>query len=210
MKEKLKNIFDPNYQYCIKRELKDRAIPMKANKKIELNILKNANEITSTHLKSIENISLREINCTIYSIAISCKEIMDDIATSKRENTNRKQEKLKWIVNLENNIDRIRIDVAHVQVTINCKNKGKFTKQQNTILRRLSKKYGNTKMRTLEIKLALLKQNLRSKSEKSKQEKRISETKRINNRFFKSPNQVYQSLKGNNIIVEKIARKGSG
>ena len=46
-------------------------------------------------LQSIEIISVREINCTIYSIAISCKEIMDDIATRKQENTNRKQEKPK-------------------------------------------------------------------------------------------------------------------
>ena len=45
-------------------------------------------------------------------------------------------------------------------------------------------------MRTLETKLALLKQDLRSKSEKLKQEKRISERKRINNGFFKSPKQV--------------------
>ena len=88
MKEKLKNMFDRNYQYYIKREIKDRVIPMKSIKRIQLNILKNANEITSTHLQSIENISLREINCTIHSIAISCKEIMDDITTPKQENTN--------------------------------------------------------------------------------------------------------------------------
>ena len=128
LKEKVKNIFDCNYQYYIKRELKDRVIPVKANKKIELNTLKTANEITSTHLQSIENISLREINFTIYSIAISCKEIMDDITTPKQENTSRKQEKTKCIVNLENNIERIRTEIAHIQVIINCKNKGKFTK----------------------------------------------------------------------------------
>ena len=52
LKEKRKNIFDRNYQHYVKRELKDRVIPTKANKKIELNILKNANKITSTHLQS--------------------------------------------------------------------------------------------------------------------------------------------------------------
>ena len=60
-------------------------------------------------------------------------------------------------------------------------------------------------MRTLKTKLALLKQDLRSKSENLKYEKRISERKRISNRFFKSPKQVYRSMKGNNIIVEKEA-----
>ena len=55
LKEKRKNIFERNYQYYIERELKDRVIPTKANKKIKLNIFKNTNEITSTHLRSIEN-----------------------------------------------------------------------------------------------------------------------------------------------------------
>ena len=59
-------------------------------------------------------------------------------------------------------------------------------------------------MRTLETKLALLKQDLRSKSEKLKHEKRIWERKQINNRFFKSSKQVYRSMKGNNFIVEKV------
>ena len=62
-------------------------------------------------------------------------------------------------------------------------------------------------MRTLETKLALLKQDLRSKSEKLRHEKRISERKRISNRFFNSPKQVYRSMKGNNIIVEKLPEK---
>ena len=52
LKEKRKNIFDRNYQHYVKRELNNRVIPTKANKKIELNILKNANKITSTHLQS--------------------------------------------------------------------------------------------------------------------------------------------------------------
>ena len=41
------------------------------------------------------------------------------------------------------------------------------------MLHGLTKKLGNTKMRALEIKLALLKQDLRSKSEKLQHEKKI-------------------------------------
>ena len=41
------------------------------------------------------------------------------------------------------------------------------------MLHGLTKKLGNTKMRALEIKLALLKQDLRSKSEKLQREKKI-------------------------------------
>ena len=65
---------------------------------------------------------------------------MDDITTPKQGNTNRKQEKPKWIVNLKNNVETIRTEIAHVQVIINYKKKGKFTKHQNTILHRLIKK----------------------------------------------------------------------
>ena len=62
-------------------------------------------------------------------------------------------------------------------------------------------------MRTLETKLALLKQDLRSKSEKLKHEERISERKPINNQFFKNRKQVYRLMKGNNVIVEKLPEK---
>ena len=59
---------------------------------------------------------------------------MDDIKTPKQENRNRKQEKTKWIINFENNIKRLRTEIVHVQVIINCKNKGKFMKHQNTMV----------------------------------------------------------------------------
>ena len=62
-------------------------------------------------------------------------------------------------------------------------------------------------MRTLKFKLALLKQDLKSKSEMLKHEKRLSERKQVNNQFFKNLKQVYQSMKGNNIIVEKLPGK---
>ena len=59
---------------------------------------------------------------------------MDDITTPKQENRNRKQEKTKWIINFGNNIKRLRTEIVHVQVIINCKNKGKFMKHQNTMV----------------------------------------------------------------------------
>ena len=62
-------------------------------------------------------------------------------------------------------------------------------------------------MRTLKFKLALLKQDLKSKSEMLKHEKRLSERKQVNNQFFKNLKQVYQSMKGNDIIVEKLPEK---
>ena len=132
---------------------------------------------------------------------------MDDIATPIQGNTNQKQEKPKWIVNLESNIERIKAEISHVHVIINCKNRRKFTKHQNTILNRLTNKSGNIKKRTSKTKQALLKQHPKSKSEKLKREKKLSERKRIKNQFFKHPKQVYRPIKGNNIIVEKLPEK---
>ena len=62
-------------------------------------------------------------------------------------------------------------------------------------------------MRTMETKLVLPKQGLKSTSERLKQKKRLSERKRITNQFFKIPKQVYQSMKGNKIIVDKLPEK---
>ena len=55
------------------------------------------------HLNRIENITLWEINCTIYSIAVSCEELNDDVATTEK----RKNEPPKWITSTENSIKRI-------------------------------------------------------------------------------------------------------
>ena len=51
---------------------------------------------------------------------------MDDITKPKQENTNRKQETPKWIVNLKNHAERIRTDIVHIQVIINWKTKQNF------------------------------------------------------------------------------------
>ena len=59
---------------------------------------------------------------------------MDDITTPKQGNANRKQEKPKWIANLKNNIERIRTEIANIQVIKNYKNKENFTKDQLSVL----------------------------------------------------------------------------
>ena len=62
------------------------------------------------HLNRIENVTLWEIICTIYSIAVSCKELNDDVTTTEK----RKNEPPKWITSIENSINRItKIDSSH-------------------------------------------------------------------------------------------------
>ena len=76
IKEKLNIIFKRNCQNYVIKEIEQRTIPTKLNKKIDKDITKVANEIIENHLCSLETISTYEKNCTIYCITISCKEIM--------------------------------------------------------------------------------------------------------------------------------------
>ena len=71
------------------------------------------------NLCSLETTSTWKINCTIYCIAISCKEICNDLPTGKIQN--KKYNKPEWIVNLENSIERIQREMADKQVVIECK-----------------------------------------------------------------------------------------
>ena len=79
---------------------------------------------------------------------------------------NKKYNKPKWIITLENSIERVRREIAHTQVVTECKNTKQSTKHQTSLLHRLEKKYGNSKMITLTTKLSTLKQELTSKVEK--------------------------------------------
>ena len=94
------------------------------------------------------------MNCTIYCIAISCKEIINDLPAGEIQN--KKYNKPKWIVNF-------RREIAHTQVVIECKNTKLHTKHQTSLLHRLKKKYANSKMIILTTKLSVLKQELKSR-----------------------------------------------
>ena len=120
------------------------------------------------HLNNIENVTLWEINCTIYCIALTCKELNNDVRNSEM----RKHEPSKWITSIESSINRIRKLISHVHVVIKCKRESTFTKHQKTLLHTLKKKCGNSKMTTVETKLTLLKQELKNKADNLGHQKR--------------------------------------
>ena len=155
------------------------------------------------HLNRIENVTLWEINCTICSIAVSCKELNDDVTTTEK----RKNEPPKWITSIENSINRIRKLIAHIQVVIKCKKECQFTKHQKTLLQMLKKKFGNSKMSTLETKLALLKKELKSKADNLRHQKCGIERKRINKQLLHNPKKVYRKMKDDKIEIEKVPTK---
>ena len=51
-------------------------------------------------------------------------------------------------------------------------------------------------MTTLEFKCTMLKQDLKSKTEKLKYQKKIIERKKIKKLFYKDPKKVYRTMKG--------------
>ena len=71
----------------------------------------------------------------------------------------------------------------------------------------LKKKFGNSKMSTLETKLALLKQELKSKADNLRHQKCLIERKRINKQFSHNPKKVYRKMKDDKIEIEKVPTK---
>ena len=117
IKELLITILKRNYDNYIHKDLSDQTVDTTTNKKIKNSLLDAANNVMRDHLNRIENVTLWEINCTIYSIAISCKELNNGVSTTEK----RKNEPPKWITSIENNINRIRKLIARIQVVIKCK-----------------------------------------------------------------------------------------
>ena len=68
---------------------------------------------------------------------------------------------------------------------INCKKTKRFTKHQETLKENFRKKYGNTKQRTLNFKVTLLKQDLKATCKKLKTNKK-------------------KAMKGNQSIVDSL------
>ena len=92
VKESLAKIFKRNYDNYIHKNLSDRFIDTTTNKKINRNLLNTANDVMRNQLNNIDKFTLREINCTIYCIALTCKELNNDVRTSGK----RKDEPRKW------------------------------------------------------------------------------------------------------------------
>ena len=91
----------------------------------------------------------------------------NDVRTSEK----RKNQLLNWITSIESSINRIKRLISHVLVVIKCKREPTFTKHQKTLFHTLKKKFGNSKMSTLETKLSSLRQELKSKADNHRHQK---------------------------------------
>ena len=68
-----------NYKETLEKELQDRLIHIRLNKKIDKNIIIAANDIAKDVLETIKNPVFWGLNCLIYATAMTCKEYNNDI-----------------------------------------------------------------------------------------------------------------------------------
>ena len=172
IRETLLTTFENTLQY----DLEDRKINTKLNKKLDQNVITAVNELSNEILHSINKPSYRDINCLIYASAITCKTFIGDTQPTPMSIKNNPKFP-NWINNIEQSIARIRKELSQIHVLIKCKVENAYTKRQKALLPKYSKKIGNTKLRTLTYKTTVLKQELKSKSEKVKYQKKQMERK---------------------------------
>ena len=113
----------------------------------------------------------------------------------------------KWIYHLEESISQVRQEINQITVHIKCKTEKQFTAHQKLLLNKFLKNNSNTKMTTLKFKCTILKQDLKSKTEKLKYQNKIIERKKINKLFYKYPKKVDRKMKGSTITPKNISSK---
>ena len=143
---------------------------------------------------SSKQLSFEVINSLIYSSAATFKQYLSD--TTVKPSNERISTEPKWVVQFTTKINRIRRDIAHIELIQKCKQMNSYTANQKGIRNRSIRKYRNIKEHTLTYHIKCLKQELKATSSCLNHLKKVSERKRINKLFSTNPRSVYRSLKG--------------
>ena len=106
-----------------------------------------------------------EINVMLDTAAITLKIYLGGLKQTKQEKkiTITKPE---WIRTLEQKIVSLTREITHTELTIRCKQVNTFTNHQIKISTKLKQLFGNTKIKTLEYNLKILKQDFKATSKK--------------------------------------------
>ena len=136
-REQLKNLYLTNYETFHGMSIDKHALLRNPNKRINKETLFAADSIVQEHITSLNNVSLWDINCSIYSMEISCKQLNGDIDVINNQRI--KKEEPKWIMNLKNSIEKIRKLIAHTKVVIQCKKENHYMKHQEHLKIKLQK-----------------------------------------------------------------------
>ena len=133
-----------------------------------------------------------DINIMIYTAAITLKKYLGNLKENKQERTT--AAKPGWIRNLEQKIVSLRRKIAHTELIIKCKQLNTFTTYQRKISARLKRLFGNTKIRTLEYNLKILKQDLKATYKKLFCQPKLNQRKSINKNFFHEPQKFISQI----------------
>ena len=82
----------------------------------------------------------------------------------------------KWLHHLEQSINTVRKELNYIILFIKYKKENSYSKHQKKLLNKYRKKLGNANLRLFEYKSTILKQELKSKSEKLKYQKKQEST----------------------------------
>ena len=169
--------------------------------------MKVIHRLAKRKLSQIENANYLDINVLLYTAAVTTKEYLNDVSKKYTEKTP-KAKMPRWITNTEDKIIRIRRTIGHLTTIISCKKTGIFPNHQKK-LKEKYKKYGNTKLHTLNFKFSVLKHNLHATSVRLKYQKKRFNRNFINRKFSTNPKVVYRDFKVKNIATEKLPTKES-
>ena len=156
-------------------------------------------------MKEISEPSHFDINALLYMSALTAKEHLNNLKEISKQRP--KKTESKWLNNIESKISALRKKIGELTTLINCKISGNFTNHQKEIKEMFHKRYGNTRMQTLRLKLTLLKQNLKVTSSKLKWLKKNHQRQAINGNFSSNPKSVYCKFKGKRITLNEMPAK---
>ena len=174
----LEPIFKSNYETIKVKNLDKRVHTTDVNKAISNDVLLAINTVANRHLQNIYGVTFWEINLTLYAAAVSVKQCTNNLKQTEREPI-RKNSSAGWIKQLEHSIERIRKDIAQLNVGIECKKTNTYSKHQLKLKQVFTKRYGDFRLKTLQFKLSILYQNLKARSTKLKYHKRRIKRKSI-------------------------------
>ena len=171
--------------------LDEREYETRVNRTIKRDTMKNINFVVGQHLEQTSHdtgISLWDLQVTYYSAAVTVFQQEGLLKEIKNANRNVKP---GWQIQLEQQISSYQWRLAFLDLILNCKKEGKYTKHQCNIEHKPKKWYGRTSVENLIRIQTELKQKLAVAAEKLRRKKMVKERDMINQKFSMNPKAVY-------------------
>ena len=194
-----------NFDKFYTQDIKERTYQTRIDRTINANNLAAMNKVLGEQLAVISDndngLSLWDLDVAYYAAAITLLQREGKLKEVKR--MRRKMEKPGWQINLEQRIESTRRRLSFIDLILKCKQQGKYTSHQRKIESKLKKWYRKTTKENLTRVRTMLKQDLKSFSEKLRGKKVVQERRIINRKFTTNSKAVYRKFKaGENIEVK--------